>query len=709
MGQLGSFTVTTTGSPTPTVSESGALPGGVTFTNNGNGTATLSGTPTAAGTHPLTLTAANGVLPNATQSFTLRVNQATQAPAITSAAATTFTTGQLGSFTVTTTGSPTPTVSESGALPGGVTFTNNGNGTATLSGTPTAAGTHPLTLTAANGVLPNATQSFTLTDAPVVATGTTDAPVVATGTTDAPVVATGTTAPVATGTTYYVSPSTTSGSGTLSNPFGLSQLLNTTTHPFTPGPALSILKPGDTLYFLAGTYNIAGDTTSSYWGDQLLAPAVSGTPTAPITLSAYPGATVNIVLTGDTAQPVFGTSSPTLNYVRFIGFTVNPGSDGTTAFYISGVGNEVGYCTINGQYMATSDNHDGIRLEGANSAWIHNNDINGVTGETGNSCGIKLYGTSDSVVEDNYVYDCTSGIFDKDSGEQNTYARNYLTDDPGGAFLGNNQHSLATLYIYDNVVDGGISLQFLNTDCQVYNNLVFASDSYNGYISGIGASTGSTDASIWNNIVLTGGQPVWGYVNSNQYLTDSPLSYMGYNVYDAAPTYGFGLYLSNPTQYTLSQFQAQGFEQHAQVVSSDLSIFQNLTSYALLPQWTTAGRYGDAVGPRYPIAQILNTSRYGPGALSTGSSPSITQQPQNQTVSAGGSATFSVQVNGSGLLYQWQSSSDGGNTWVTIQGASSAAYTIPQVATTENGAVFRCLVSSVGGSAWSNPATLTVN
>ena len=163
VGQPGSFTVTTTGSPTPTVSESGALPSGVTFTDNGNGTATLSGTPTARGTYPLTLTAANGVLPNATQSFTLTVNQATQAPAITSGTSTTFTVGQLGSFTVTTTGSPTPTVSESGALPSGVTFTDNGNGTATLSGTPTAAGTYPLTLTAANGVLPNATQSFTLT------------------------------------------------------------------------------------------------------------------------------------------------------------------------------------------------------------------------------------------------------------------------------------------------------------------------------------------------------------------------------------------------------------------------------------------------------------------------------------------------------------------------------------------------------------------
>src|SRR5664279_1834825 len=49
---------------------------------------------------------------------------ATQAPAITSANATTFTIGTLGSFTVTATGLPTPAISESGALPVGVTFTD---------------------------------------------------------------------------------------------------------------------------------------------------------------------------------------------------------------------------------------------------------------------------------------------------------------------------------------------------------------------------------------------------------------------------------------------------------------------------------------------------------------------------------------------------------------------------------------------------------
>ena len=55
----------------------------MTFVDNGDGTATLAGTPAAGtgGTYPLTITAANSVLPDATQSFTLTI---AQAPAITS-------------------------------------------------------------------------------------------------------------------------------------------------------------------------------------------------------------------------------------------------------------------------------------------------------------------------------------------------------------------------------------------------------------------------------------------------------------------------------------------------------------------------------------------------------------------------------------------------------------------------------------------------
>jgi hypothetical protein len=107
------------------------------------------------------------IVPDVTQNFTLTVNEA---PTITSANNTTFQLDAAGTFTVTTGHSyPTPpSLSESGALPTGFTFVDNGDGTATLAGTPHIGqqGIYTFTITAQNGVSPNATQTFTLTVAP---------------------------------------------------------------------------------------------------------------------------------------------------------------------------------------------------------------------------------------------------------------------------------------------------------------------------------------------------------------------------------------------------------------------------------------------------------------------------------------------------------------------------------------------------------------
>jgi len=79
------------------------------------------------------------------------------APAFTSAAKTIFVNGVAGTFTPTATGTPTPTITESGALPAGVTFAGG-----VLSGKPTKTGTFPITFTASNGFGSPASQSFTL-------------------------------------------------------------------------------------------------------------------------------------------------------------------------------------------------------------------------------------------------------------------------------------------------------------------------------------------------------------------------------------------------------------------------------------------------------------------------------------------------------------------------------------------------------------------
>lgn len=83
VGTLGTFQVTGTGEPPPTFLVTvGQLPGGVTLSSAG----LLSGRPNAgtAGTYNFTITASNGELPDATQAFTLTVNDAPAGGGVTS-------------------------------------------------------------------------------------------------------------------------------------------------------------------------------------------------------------------------------------------------------------------------------------------------------------------------------------------------------------------------------------------------------------------------------------------------------------------------------------------------------------------------------------------------------------------------------------------------------------------------------------------------
>ena len=159
VGTAGSFTFEATGYPTPKFSEEGPLPSGVEFTKAG----LLWGTPEAgtSGVYPLTVDAKNSLAPAAVQHFTLTV---TAPPAITSKASATFSTEELGTFVVVATGSPTPAITESGALPNGVTFTDEGDGEGILTGIPAfnSAGTYPITFTASNAKGAT-TQQFVLT------------------------------------------------------------------------------------------------------------------------------------------------------------------------------------------------------------------------------------------------------------------------------------------------------------------------------------------------------------------------------------------------------------------------------------------------------------------------------------------------------------------------------------------------------------------
>jgi len=162
-GTAGSYTLSATGSPDPTWTDSGTLPTGVTFEPEAEGTADLVvSSAAAAGVTTFTAIANNGVGSAVSQTFTVTINPA-NGPVITSAPQAAFTEGTAGTFPITATGAITPIISESGALPAGVTLIPGNNGTAALNvSASAAAGSTTLTLTATSGAA-TTTQNFTLT------------------------------------------------------------------------------------------------------------------------------------------------------------------------------------------------------------------------------------------------------------------------------------------------------------------------------------------------------------------------------------------------------------------------------------------------------------------------------------------------------------------------------------------------------------------
>ena len=90
--------------------------------------------------------------------------------------------------------------------------------------------------------------------------------------------------------------------------------------------------------------------------------------------------------------------------------------------------------------------------------------------------------------------------------------------------------------------------------------------------------------------------------------------------------------------------------------------------------------------------------------------PSITNQPANQAVLGGSTATFSVSATGPTLLsYQWQVSTNGGSSFSNVSGATNATYTTAPTTPPDNGKQYRAIVSGLcGAPATSTAATLSV-
>ncbi len=139
------------------------------------------------------------------------------------------------------------------------------------------------------------------------------------------------------------------------------------------------------------------------------------------------------------------------------------------------------------------------------------------------------------------------------------------------------------------------------------------------------------------------------------------------------------------------------------------------------PSGTTTAPIAGATGSSFATPALTNTTSYwvrvsnSAGTVDSSTAtitvtaaplaPTITTQPQNQTIASGATATMSVTANGTApLSYQWFVGTSG-TTTTPVSGATASSYTTPALTSTTS---YWVRVSNSAGTVNSSTATVTV-
>jgi hypothetical protein len=142
----------------------------------------------------------------------------------------------------------------------------------------------------------------------------------------------------------------------------------------------------------------------------------------------------------------------------------------------------------------------------------------------------------------------------------------------------------------------------------------------------------------------------------------------------------------------------------------NVAVYNNLAipNFAAFSPGTVAFTAGTGAAMEDAWIDNVNITMNNPGFGSV--PPIITEQPQNQTVSAGQAASFSVTVTNTAtppISYQWWEIVPGIST-NSISTATHASYTTPALSLADNGEQYYATVSNAVSLATSSTATLTV-
>ncbi len=99
---------------------------------------------------------------------------------------------------------------------------------------------------------------------------------------------------------------------------------------------------------------------------------------------------------------------------------------------------------------------------------------------------------------------------------------------------------------------------------------------------------------------------------------------------------------------------------------------------------------------------------FGQDIFQPNEAPTITTDPQSQSVVTGGTLSFTAAANITTPTVQWQLSVDGGNSWFNVAGLTNASFTTGPLTTFVQGWEVRAVFTNHLGPATTNPATITV-
>ncbi len=133
--------------------------------------------------------------------------------------------------------------------------------------------------------------------------------------------------------------------------------------------------------------------------------------------------------------------------------------------------------------------------------------------------------------------------------------------------------------------------------------------------------------------------------------------------------------------------------------------YSALRSYEDLLGLTTGGVDGEG---HLGFAAATGLTPFGQDIFQPNQAPTITTNPQSQSVVTGGSLTFTAAADVTTPSIQWQASVNGGGSWFNVSGATNPSLTVNNLNSFVNGWEVRAVFTNHAGAATSSAATISV-